>query len=111
MKRKNNKGDRELIIKLMRKHDGKCAICGRQCEDTVGVDGNLKRNHATVGHVYTRYQLQRFCIGGKNTRLECHRCNHLHAKRIEDEMNRFYYSISPNGMPKVSLIELICAKK
>jgi len=81
--RKKYKANRGALIRLYRKHKGKCCYCGCSCVLPVsGYQGVQPLNLATIEHIYNNFSLIRLFLLPKfsKIKLACWECNHEKGK-------------------------------
>jgi hypothetical protein len=78
---------------LYKKHSGVCSICNIKTEIQKSGSTSSNPNTATVGHIYDKHDLRRFCIGGNSFQLECFKCNNDKDRMMKKERTDFYNSI------------------
>ncbi len=69
---------RYTMYQLYAMQCGKCCYCNRHCvwENRSGYRGALLPDQATIEHVYSKYDLRRFAIGGnEELMMACNKCN------------------------------------
>lgn len=94
-----------ILSKLYISGSKKCAYCGSYvCRSRTS--SVRWPNTATIDHVYPRYDIRRYAMGGdKKVVLCCYECNQKRTRRDFNAMNDQYYT--ETNIYDIRLIDLL----